>query len=293
MRLLEDTRIVFTTAIIVSLLYPTHASSLQWTIIPALIVAMTLSLRGLGLEGFKRKSVFPSALKAMILHYVLLNCLILSAAYLLVADTDYLAGFIIIAAVPPAISVVPFTYLLRGDSYTSTVAEALSYMLSLAYTPLLIYLLLGGVADVNYLLQLMAVLIILPMLLSRVFRRIDSPLWEHSKSVVTLVFALITYVLVGLNHTAITSEPLLLLPVVVVILLRTFVSGTVVYYISRSLGAGNRAVSYALFSSYKNNGAAAVIALALLNPAAALPMAFAAIAEPTYIILLQHIRGSE
>ncbi|MBD3388565.1 MAG: hypothetical protein GF416_05805 [Candidatus Altiarchaeales archaeon] len=293
MSFLEDTRKVFLSAILAALAYPGLAQMLEWTIMPALVLSMTISLRSLSFRGLWKRELAAPAIKALALQYILLTGIILAAAHILLDDSDYIRGFIIMAAVPPAVSVVPFTYLLRGDSYTSTLTEVIAYLLALALTPSLILLLIGDVMDVSYLLGLLSVLIILPMALSRILASIESPAWDYGKSAVNLLFALITYVLIGLNHAAIISDPLSLSPVVAVVFVRTFVPATIVYYIARRLGSGERSITYALFSSYKNNGAAAVIALALLTPKSALPMAFAAIAEPSLIILLQQItRGN-
>jgi predicted Na+-dependent transporter len=287
--LFEDTRIVFTAAILASLAYPNLAQPLQWLITPSLVVAMTLALRNLDFTAIRKGEYAKPVFTALSMHYVVQNVIILSAAFILVKDFDYLAGFIVMAAVPPAVSVVPFTYLLEGDYYTSTIAEVLAYLISLVFTPLLIMVFLGSLVNISYLLQLLVVLIVLPMAVSRVIARVKSGAWKYSKSVITLSFGLITYLIVGLNHETITSTPMSLTPVLTVVILKTFISATMIYHISKKLGAGHRAITYTLFTSHKNNGAAAVMALTLISVKAALPMAFAAIAEVTYIILLQQI----
>ncbi|MFH1403315.1 MAG: hypothetical protein ABIH11_03495 [Candidatus Altiarchaeota archaeon] len=287
--LTEDTRIVFTAAILFAIAYPGLAGPLKWALTPSLVVAMTLALRGIDYAGLSLSGVRSHVIKSLALHYILLNLLILLSAYYLIEDPEYLAGFIIMAAIPPAVSTVPFTFLLNGDTRLSAVTEVSAYILSLFYTPLLIFTLLEGSIEVSYLIQLLAVLIMFPLVLSRLLAKSECRIWASSKSVITLLFGLITYVILGLNHDLITSDPLSLTPVVTVVFIRTMLIGSLVYYATRKTGPA--AITYTLFSSYKNNGAAAVIAILLLSVKSSMPMAFAAIFEPVFIIILQNITG--
>ena len=280
---------MFSLAILLSFILPGYAYSLNWMITPVLVVAMTFALKDLDLGCFSKKDYYTHAFKAVSFNLILLNLVILVSAFLLVDDLDYLSGFVIMAAVPPAISCVPFTFLLGGDTNTSMLSEIIAYILSLFLAPLLIIVLLSGSVDVFFLIRLLVILILLPLLLSRLCVKIKSACWIYSKSIITVSFALITYLILGLNHGIIISEPVSLIPVMIVIFLRSFVVGTIVFFLALKSSAGRRAVTYALFSSFKNNGAAAVIALSMLSAKASLPMAFAAVAEPLYLVFLQHV----
>ncbi|MFC2162813.1 hypothetical protein ACFLRF_03955 [Candidatus Altiarchaeota archaeon] len=285
----DDARIVFTLAILLSIVFPWYSRPLSDYIIPLLIASMSVSLRGLKLDLSMGRQAWVPVIRALSLHFIAQNAVILAASWYLIRDPDFLAGMIILASVPPAVSCVPFTFLLKGDAKTSTITEILSYVLSLIITPLMILWFIGGHMDVAYLVRLLLLLILLPLLASRILGRINTGLWVHSKSFVTLCFGLITYIIIGLNHQIIRSQATALLPILAVVIIKTFVLGSLVFFHYLGREGYGRAVSYTLFSSYKNNGAAAVIALSILPVKASLPFAFASFAEIAFFILLKQL----
>jgi len=282
MKVLDDTRVVFAVSILAALTAPQLAKQLEWMIIPALMSAMTLSLTQLRHKNIWDPKTLPQSIAACALNWAVLSSIIFIGSSMLIEDPHYLAGLVVMACVPPAVAVVPFTFLSGGNMKITTQAHVISYLLSLILTPTSIWLLLGGKVDITYLVQLMAFLILVPMIASQALIKAGNPLNKHTKKLVNLSFAPVTYVLIGLNQPQILSDPLGLWPVFTVLVLRTFVVGTIVYYTTR--GLGRVSVTYTLFSSYKNNGLAAALALSILSPMAALPMAFAAFLEPLFIV---------
>ena len=68
------------------------------------------------------------------------------------------------------------------------------------------------------------------------------------------------------------SDPVALWPILLVNFLTVFVPGTLIYFTAEKFGASKeRRMSYTLFSSIKNGGMAATLAIILLTPAASLP----------------------
>lgn len=153
------------------------------------------------------------------------------------------------AAAPPAVAVVPFTKLLCGDMKIAVLGSSFNYLASLFVAPAIILSLLGLFVDINYLLWILILLILLPLLVSRLIAKIKSRILEYSSGSITILsLALVTYSIVALNQAQIFREPLPLLPVFFIILIRTFVSGSLVLLVLRRLRVNSsRAVTYSLF----------------------------------------------
>ena len=148
--------------------------------------------------------------------------------YALIRDETLRAGFVIMAAVPPAVAVIPFTFLLNGDSPFSLVATIGCYLGALVIMPLMTLTFLGeGFADSRKLVMIMAELIFAPLVVSRVLRwsgaakRLDP--WKGALT--NWSFALVTYTIVGLNRNLFLNQPLVIAPVAFIALASTFLLG--------------------------------------------------------------------
>ncbi len=131
----------------------------------SLIVMMSLSLTALRIRGLKLRDHALPIRNAFILSFVLSTGTTIALSYLFQGDVR--TGWIIMAAVPSAVSIVPFTYLLGGDLDSTLVSSASLYIFALAATPLVTLVFLGTAVDVTTLLSYVAYLILLPMIASR------------------------------------------------------------------------------------------------------------------------------
>lgn len=280
---------VFAAAMVLALVYPNWSGSTQVLVTPALVVAMTLSMAAIEVRLEDFRSNTKSIIHSFLLNYVFLSGVILVSSRLLISDPDYLLGFVLMVATPPAVAIVPFTYLLKGDGRVSVLAEVACYVAALVLAPLIVLSLAEARVDVAYFLEILFLLILLPLVLSRLLRRARFTV-PGTKSIVNLCFVLISYSVIGLNQHVIVSAPLTLLPVITVVFLRTIAAGTLVYVLLRLLRVDFRkTISYTLFAAYKNNGAVAVLALLLFGVRAALPASIASFLELAFIIYIQQL----
>lgn len=272
MSLLENTALFFTVPIIIGLAYPQLSPLTGAFIIPFFIVAATLSLTHMKTSRKDIRRNAPVSLKAVLLSYGLLSSVTIILAYLLLPNTDYFTGFVILAAAPPAVAVIPFTYLLKGDTKAALGGELLSYLLALGFAPLITFVFIGQSVDVFEIVKTLSLIILLPLFLSRLLLRHPHYTDRYQKIIVNFCFGFINYSVIGLNHEAILMEPLSLTPVFAVHLLAVFIPGTLVYFIGRKMNVEKgRCIAYTLFSSIKNGGMTATLALILFSPAASLP----------------------
>ena len=89
-----------------------------------LVVAMTLALTEIRVEGLRFRTELRAFSVASFWNYGVLTGLVLVFA-LLTPDPDLRAGWVVMAAVPSAIAVIPLTSILRGNVRSALVSTAL------------------------------------------------------------------------------------------------------------------------------------------------------------------------
>ena len=284
--LIQNSTLVLTLSVLFGLVLPGPADATEALVTPALMIMMAFSLTEVDLgRDIKSSGSLQSGAIGILLNYGLLSGLILILSQSL-PDGSLRNGFVIMAAVPPAVAVLPMTRILKGDMSLSFAGEILSYLASLLLMPLIIYLFVHqtGISPI-YLLQISIVLILIPALASRLVRLLPiNPVLP-----INLGFFLVTYTVIGLNQGALWTDGW---SVAWISIARTFAVGLAVFILARSAGLkSSQAISLTLLGSFKNLGLAAAVSLLLVGPAAGLPAAFCVLAETAFFILLSFARS--
>ena len=284
--LIQNSTSVLILSVLLGLVLPGPAGATEALVTPALMVMMAFSLTEVDLgRDIKSSASLKRGFLGIIINYGLLSGLILLLSYSL-PDESLRNGFVIMAAVPPAVAVLPMTRILKGDMSLSFAGEILSYLASLLLMPLIIYLFVHqtGISPI-YLLQISIVLILIPALASRLVRLLPiNPVLP-----INLGFFLVTYTVIGLNQGALWTDGW---SVAWISIARTFAVGLAVFILARSAGLkSSQAISLTLLGSFKNLGLAAAVSLLLVGPAAGLPAAFCVLAETAFFILLSFARS--
>ena len=284
--LIQNSTSVLILSVLLGLVLPGPAGATEALVTPALMVMMAFSLTEVDLgRDIKSSASLKRGFLGIIINYGLLSGLILLLSYSL-PDESLRHGFVIMAAVPPAVAVLPMTRILKGDMSLSFAGEILSYLASLLLMPLIIYLFVHqtGISPI-YLLQISIVLILIPALASRLVRMLPiNPVLP-----INLGFFLVTYTVIGLNQGALWTDGW---SVAWISIARTFAVGLAVFILARSAGLkSSQAISLTLLGSFKNLGLAAAVSLLLVGPAAGLPAAFCVLAETAFFILLSFARS--
>jgi len=279
--LLQNSSFILLLSIALGLAFPGPAEVTKGLITPALMLMMAFSLTEVDISQTASWRIYlKSSLWGLFLNYGLLSGLILLLSYNL-PDEALRQGFIVMAAVPPAVAILPMTRLLQGDALLSLCSVALSYLASLLLMPAIIFVFTSQTGiSLIYLVQISLALILLPALASRAAARIPiNPVLP-----INLGFFLVTYTVIGLNHGALWQGSA---AVAAIALARTFAIGLIIYAAALLAGRSRSiAISYTLLGSFKNLGLAAAVSLMLFGPAAGLPSAFAVMAETAFFILL-------
>ena len=144
----------------------------NWTeplTLPALALVMTVSVTQISAkEFFPLRTLTRPMLLAVAFNYLLLSTVMLLLAWWLMPDQELWTGFVILAAVPPAVAIIPFTYILAGDTVFSLLGVIGGYLAALVITPVMAHFLIGeSFAQPLGLLTILGELVVIPLLLSR------------------------------------------------------------------------------------------------------------------------------
>jgi len=276
----KNTNLIFLIAFLSGLFWGDYASSLKGFILPALILIMSLSTTQVTLAELSHFRRYLRDIGIVFsINYLFLSGMILLVNYLWIKDQDLYVGFVVMAAIPSAIAVLPFTYLLKGEMMVSLIGSASLYLLALGMAPLISFHLLeiGTIEPIKVISSLIQ-LILIPFVISRVLLKWKTyhSMKEHLSPLVTLAFGFIIFIVIGINRSVFLGQFDLLLQLSGIALLRTFGTGHLVHFVSKMAGVDRkRRMSYVLFGSFKNLGLAAAISIVLFNERAAIPSAVA------------------
>jgi BASS family bile acid:Na+ symporter len=235
----------------------------------SLMAMMSFSLCAMRLRGLKLAAHRAAFRDAFILSFGLATGITIAMAFLFTGDLR--AGWVLAAAVPSAVSVIPFTLILGGDLEGTLVSSAAMYLIALVLTPLLTLVFIGQAVSVETLLWYVGLLIAVPVLISRGLRMANISPYARS-AVINIAFGVLVIAVAGANRSVFFGEPGLLAALVAVAAVKTFGVGIAVERYGRRRGAAwERRVPAVLFATHKNTGMAAALAMALLGPEAAVP----------------------
>jgi BASS family bile acid:Na+ symporter len=291
-RLLRNRNVILTSALLIGLFWGKGARWTEPIILPALAVVMTLSTIGLPASTFRSyRSLLTPALVGIVMNYFVLGIALLTLNALLIQDEALRMGFVLIAAVPPAVAVIPFTFFLRGDETLSLIGTTGGYLGALIIMPISAFLFLGpGFVDPTKLAVILLELILFPLIASRFLLRIGmaSRLHPIRGPITNWSFFLLTYTIVGLNRDLILGQPLSLLPVVLIAFASTFLLGWGIEKTGTLLHLPEKVLtSLVLLGTLKNYGLAGGLALALFSKKTSVPATVSAVFMIVYIIWLQ------
>ena len=261
-------------------------------VLPALGLVMTLSVLGVPSSIFRSPLAFVRpTLAGAFCSFFLLGGLLVGLSHLLIRDQEIRNGFVILAAVPPAVAVIPFTVILQGDQVFSLLGTVGAYLSALILTPLLALLLLGGGMLVHPMdiAIIVGELIILPLALSRLLQWLGwaAKIEPWKGTITNWSFFIITFTIVGLNRQLIFRQPLSLLPVFLIAVCCTFLWGEVIERLCRWRGLEQPlTVSLILLGTLKNYGLAGGLALTLFSTQTSVPAAVSTVFMIVYIIWL-------
>lgn len=164
----------------------------------SLMVAMTFSLTPVRLRDIELRREGRRMLLPFFVSFVWLSGLAVALGMLFQPPVRY--GFVAMAAVPPAVAVLPISRVIGGDVEFSLVSLSFLYLCSLVLTPLIIFLFAGEAISMWEVVRTVLLLILLPLPLSRGARRL--PLSQRQTTMLTNVcFFVLMFGVVGARRS--------------------------------------------------------------------------------------------
>ena len=277
-RLFQNMGFILALAFIIGLAIPQGAAQTISTVTPLLAMIMTLSIVSASPRiTLNLKKVWKPVLISLLSNYIVLTFTIIGLSYLLLQDQELITGFVILAAVPPAVAVIPFAARLDGDLDFSLIGTIALYLFALLLVPIITIFFLGiNVIDPETLLITLAQLIAVPFGIAVILRRtkISAKIEKYRGTIINWGFFVVVYTIIGANQAAFLTEPFLLPRIIIISFISTFVLGTLINNAAKALHIEKtRRISLILLGTRKNYGMAAAIALALFSSKAAIPAA--------------------
>lgn len=288
---LRDRNFVFMAALVCGLAAGQGAVYTQSLVVPALAVVMTLATLSISGAVFRYpKLLIRPALAGLAMSYLLQGGVILLLAWWLVDNPAYFRGLVVLAAVPPAVVVLPMAVVLDGDPDYSLVALSGAYLGGLVLIPLIFLAFFGTEHLFRHELFLIVLLLIAaPMAISRLilWRGWQEPILRWRGALTNWGFFLALYTVVGLNRQVFLDKPWELTHLIFLALASSLLLGEAVMYVARRRGIRlRRSKALMMIASMKNYGLASGLCLALFDSAAAVPTTVATIVFVPYLIWL-------
>ncbi len=268
---------------------------LAWTAeltLPALAIVMTAAASQVPSSALAQPGrVLRSTALAVGASYGVAAGVTLALARWLVPEADLWTGFVLVAASPPGVAVLPFSASLGGDTALALGGTAGAYLAALAIAPLLATALVGpSLVQPARLLIILGELVLVPLVVSRLLRRgrLAERIAPWRGTVVNWGLFVVVLAAVALNRDLFLREPGVLLRTGAVCLAATFGLGLVGEVALRRAGvAEGERVSLGLFATVKNSGFATATALALVGERASVPGAVMSAVIVVWLIWLE------
>jgi len=288
-RLFRDRNFIFTLSVVLGLTINQGAVLMAPALMPVMAVNMTLSTISITNRDLASIKSNPRPLLiSLLLSYAILGGIMLLMARWLINDSELWAGFVTLAAIPPAISATVISYILGGDTVFPLIGTTGAYLVALGLTPAIMILLLGSsYLNPARLLLILAQLIVIPLIISRVF--LSTGLAENiakwRDTALNWVFAIAIYIIIGVNRQVFFQQLDILLIVAIIAATTTFGLGYAIEFITRRLHLDQPTrISWITMGTKKNTGLASAIALAFLSPRAAFPAAIVTVFDILTIV---------
>jgi len=267
-------------AVVLAFIFPSTALHLKILIIPYLMLLMTLSLKDISLPKFSKTNI-NYAIKMMLLNFFFYSSVLLLSS-LFVSNIYYKIGFVMLAAAPPAVMVVPFTKILGGNMVKTIFSETMSYVFAILYMPLIAFIFLSKYINIISLVKVLLLFIIIPYTLSRFLNKVR--IKYDFKEIINILFCFGIYLGIALASQHIKNNYISLIPLFLIIIVPKFLYAFALnFFVKKRKLRKTDAISAVLFGSFKNSNMVIAINLLLFPPQAILPAAMVVFSNSFYI----------
>ena len=262
MNILVDARFWIMSALAIGLIVGDtgHAPTI---VMISLMVLMCISLQGL---TFNRKDITDNKKEVLIGVFV---CYVVAGGVTLLVgsfyDHDLWLGWVMIAAVPCAISVTSGTLILKGNIKLAMITTTVIYLVALVATPVITKMLIGEAVSPTEVLKYVALFIVIPFAASIPLRKFKMDVKVKAVSV-NILFFILVFITFGANKEFIFGEPVTVLWVVAGCLVRIAAVALSMELILKWIGMKRDGrIPMVLLSIWKNSALAMSMTMVLIS----------------------------
>lgn len=289
MNVLEDIKVWIALAIVLALIFGFGSPDASTIMMLALIAQMAVALDGISFSrgdfGEYKKPIVMNA----ICCFVICTGFTLITGLLFIDNTALWTGWVMLSAVPCAISVVPSALFLKADPKLAVLSLTVIYVIALAITPLITHILIGDSVSPLEVLRYILMFILIPFILTIPLKRLHLKREPKTIFINVMMFVLV-FVGLGSRQEFVFSEPLVVLSLVVACIFRIFLVSTVLVYAMKKMRCNrDHGLNYVTFAYWKNSGMSASLTMGLFAatmPEAVLPCVVSLIIETVWFAIL-------
>ncbi len=281
MNVLKNTSIMIFVGLILGFILPQYGANVKFLLVPLLILMNLFAMKNIDIPNLMEHR--KNLIKIIIVAFTIFPVIMILLTFF-VSNPDYRGAMYIMAAMPPAVAIIPLTHLLGGKTDITLPAQFFAHIVTLVFTPALIYFFLRETISVYEILKTLVELVIIPFILSRFIKKVK----YDFKAETNLILAYTFYVAIAISYNSIITDWFNLIPLFFIIFLSSFVPFGFALWLFRKKEVGMRIV-YVLFSMHKNVGLALGFVLLFLPPAAAVVLAINAIIGSFRLWALFHV----
>lgn len=201
---------------------------------------------------------------------------------------DMWEGWVILACVPCAISVVSGTMFMKGDGKLIMISLSVIYILAILITPLFSYVLMGNAINPMEIVKYVLLFVLIPIIVSIPLRKAGIP--DNANAIIiNFTFAMFALIAIGKSRDFFFNDIELALAVIGGTVIRIAVVQILFEYTMRYAGMsrGSR-IAYSLLLIWRNSGLALAMVLLLFpdNEMALAPASISMIFEQFYFMFM-------
>lgn len=280
--ILSDIKIWISLGVVFALLVGPVGEISSTLIVIVLMIQMTLSMDGLKFDAPALKENKKSILISLVACFGICTISALLVGSLFIPSyPEIWKGWVMLAAVPCAVSVVTMSFYVRGNTAMCVMSLAVIYISALAITPLITRMFIGESVSIIKIFSYIILFVIVPILASIPLKKVSVNRSTRIILINVMMFLMVIFAL-GQNRSYIFSEPLVILLVAAASAIRIFAVGMVVLHILKKYGRRrDNSMVYLSMSVWKNSGLAATLCLVIFGSAteAAIPCVISLLIE--------------
>ncbi len=288
-KIIQNRNFILISALVFAFLLPQGAGFLSGYTLYILAAVMVFSLTGVKISLLKDyKATLKISAESLFLNFIIQGILLLGISYFIFDKTTF-NGFVVLAATPPGVAIIPFTYTFKGNLDFSFRGILGTYLLSIIISPAIIYLFSEGVVlNPEVIIGVIIKIIVIPLLLSRIFllKKIYPVTEKIRGRVIDWGFALIIYTAIAVNRDLILTDYTVVLKSAAIIFLSIFGAGIIYLFIRRKKQDKKLTVSKNLMLTVKSSGFAIAVTLILFEEKSAVPAAVMSIFILLWLVTL-------